>query len=214
MILQKTPEQLATLAEFDAVYAMLKRAFDKLKEFDYATRYQSLWRSEAAYAGVVLDPTDPTSESLDLNLINLIFDAPLPMVLQDMNRNLFRATYRKNLLTNEYTYATDQLGQWQSLSVDVESFFEKIKNFYLTIAEIKVLKTIGDREAEIFQHIPEVLELRDQVRHYYSKDGNFLLGEAYLYRNAIQKKLEVYDTILASLSKHIDIFQKMKDAGM
>ena len=214
MILQKTPEQIATLAEFDQVYAMLKNAFDQLVSVSYENRYQSLWRPESGYEGFKLDPNDPTSETLDLNLLNIIFDFPLPTVLQTMNKNLFRATYRKNLLTNEYAYASSQLGAWQTLSVDVESFFEKQKSFYLTIAEIKVLKTIGDREAEIFQHIPETLELRDNVRHYYSKDGNFILGEAYLYRSAIQQKLNTYDTILASLSKHIDIFQKMKDAGM
>lgn len=214
MELRLGPDQQITLNGFNSLKSLYTSKYEELKKFNYAEKYSSLYRQEKDWDNYPLDYFDPTSEKIDLSLVPIIFDDPAPIALQVMNKNLFRATFRKTLLSDEYVYANQVLADWQSLSVDVETFYEKIRDFYLTIPEIKILKTIGDREAEVHQHIQDVLELRYNVRHYYSKDGNFMMGEAYLYRNAIQNKLDNYQTILESLTKHIDIFQKMKDMGM
>lgn len=206
--LPKTEE----LAKIDEVYASLETRYNELLKFNYEARYEALLRTESDYESYLVDRG--TGEVQDLSITMAQFDHPETQSLQAINKALLNISLRRDMISKEYIRSIQNLSHWQSLSNDMESFYQRAFDYLLTFEEIKGLKTIGDKSAEIHQHIPHIVDLKNDVNRYYKKDGNIVYGEAYNYRIAVKEVLEDLDMKKETTAKQCEIFAKMREAGM
>jgi hypothetical protein len=154
------------------------------------------------------------NEVQDLSIHMAQFDHPETQSLQAINRALLNISLRRDMISKEHVRAIRNLAQWQSMANDIEAFYQRAFDYLLTFEEIKGLKTIGDKAAEINQHIPHIQDLKNDINRYYRKDGNIVYGEAYNYRIAVKEVLEDLDLKKETTARQCDIFQKMREAGM
>lgn len=206
--------QTKLLDEFSMVFGLLRAKYEELKQSPYEPRYEKLMRREAEYVKFVLDPSDPSSETMDLAIKLIDVQDSDRVSLQQVSKSIFQGTFRRQLLAKEYVYAIRQMAKWQTLSNDVETLYKRMFEFYSLCPEIRNgFKTVGEREAEVNSHIAHVGELLAQARNFYEKSGNYILGEAALYRSAVKAQVEALDGLLASSSKQLDVFQKLREVG-
>jgi hypothetical protein len=200
------------LKDIDEAYKVLAARYEELIGFNYEARYDALLRTETDYANYVVDPA--LNEVQDLSITMAQFDHPETMALQSVNKALLNISLRRDMISKEYIRSIRNLSSWQSMANDVEAFYQRAFDYLLTFEEIKWLKTIGDKAAEIHQHIPHILDLKNDVNRYFKKDGNFMNGEALSYRNAVKEVLEDLDMKKETTAKQCEIFSKMREAGM
>jgi hypothetical protein len=206
--LPKTKE----MENIEEAFKILSTRYDELLRFNYEKRYEALLRTEGEYANYVVDKA--MGEVQDLSIIMAQFDHPETQSLQAINRALLNISLRRDMISKEYIRSIQNLSHWQSLANDVEAFYQRAFDYLLTFEEIKGLKTIGDKAAEIHQHIANIVSLKDGVSRYYHKDGNIVYGEAYNYRIAVKEVLEDLDLKKETTAKQCEIFAKMREAGM
>jgi hypothetical protein len=204
--------QTEEMKNIEAAFQALAGRFEELLQFNYELRYQALLRTEVDYENYVVDKG--LNEVQDLSIHMAQFDHPATQSLQSINRALLNISLRRDMISKEHIRAIQNLANWQSLSNDIEAFYQRAFDYLLTFEEIKGLKTIGDKSAEIHQHIPHILDLKNDINRYYRKDGNIVYGEAYNYRIAVKEVLEDLDMKKETTARQCDIFQKMKEAGM
>ena len=208
------PEDEVLLKGLQLAFSLLKERYDVLSRVSYEPRYARLYMNEREYENYVLDPSDPSSETMDLRITLVDLQEPDRLQLQLVSQSVFRGTFRRQLLSREYVFAIRSVAKWQTLANDVEALYKRMFEFYSLCSEIKNgFKTVGEREAAINSQMPEVSDLLAKVHSYYEKNGNYILGEATLYRSAVKSKIESLDGLLASVSKQLDIFEKLKDVG-
>jgi hypothetical protein len=206
--LPKTEE----MDRIEEAYLALSKRYEDLLRFNYEGRYAALLRTEAEYANYVVDKA--MGDVQDLSITMAQFDHPESQSLQSINRALLNISLRRDMISKEYIRSIQNLANWQSLSNDIEAFYQRAFDYLLTFEEIKGLKTIGDKSAEIHQHIPHILDLKNAINRYYRKDGNIVYGEAYNYRIAVKEVLEDLDMKKETTAKQCEIFAKMREAGM
>lgn len=206
--LPKTEE----LERIEEAYQTLSKRYEDLLRFNYEKRYEALLRTEVDYANYVVDKA--MGEVQDLSITMAKFDHPESQSLQSINKALLNISLRRDMISKEYIRSIQNLANWQSLSNDIEAFYQRAFDYLLTFEEIKGLKTIGDKSAEIHQHIPHILDLKNDINRYYRKDGNIVYGEAYNYRIAVKEVLEDLDMKKETTAKQCEIFAKMREAGM
>lgn len=200
------------MAAIDEAYKVLAARYEELVGFNYDARYSALLRTEKDYVEYVVDPA--LNEVQDLSIGIAQFDHPETQALQAINRALLNISLRRDMISKEYIRSIQNLSSWQSLANDIEAFYQRAFDYLLTFEEIRGLKTIGDKAAEIHQHIPHILDLKNDVNRYFKKDGNFMNGEALSYRNAVKEVLEDLEAKAETTSRQFSIFSSMKDMGM
>lgn len=202
------------MVEFDSAYQLLAKQYEELMKYPYEPRYEQLLKPESAYAQFDLSGGSSVPEVKDLEIRPLDFTHPDTTTLQQLNHNVFAASFRRHLLAREFSYANRMLSLWRSLAKDVEALYNNAFEFYFRQEEIRALKNADERRAAVHAKMKHVLALKVLVEKYYDKEGNYIVGEAVAYRNAVQAQVEDFDAQLASDNKHLDVFQKMRELGM
>ena len=202
------------MEDFNEAVVLLKKRCEELLVVDYERRYDALMKTDYEYKAFNLsgDPTHP--EPIDLEIRPVDFENPDTAMLQAVNHNIFAARFRRHLLVREYVFATKMLSKWRSLATDVQSLYDNAYEHNFRQQEVRSLKNAEERKAEVHARIPEIVALKSTVEKFYDKDGNYVMGEAVAYKNAVQSVIEDLDAQLISDNKQLDVFQKMKDMGM
>ena len=212
------PDDLALIEEFEKVFGLLKAKSEELLSASYDKRYEALMKRESDYVKFPVAPGETVDLSIPEEEHSTTYpeassdpEVPDALFIQAIRQTQHRATIRRRMMSREHVWAIRQMSRWQKFGSDVEAFYKRYFELWLRQKEIKTLRTIDERRAEIHQRIPHVVDLQNLAASFYSKDGNYVSGEAYNYRIAVKDRLEDLAATLRSAENLFDIHERMRE---
>jgi hypothetical protein len=204
-----SPSQQKMHDSLDEAMETLKNSFISMEKFDYNARYAALNRSEKKWAKHQDYEQDPPQ---DLSITPIRFDAADIEVLQDINKMQVNVGERISRLSKEKTRAQKNLSDWKTLYKSCKELKEEMEAFWMTVAEIRGMKSKEIREAEIMLRMLDMNRLFRAVSVYFWEGKHNDHGEALAYFEAVRDAIKSYDKEAEKVSRQLSTFKEMRPA--
>lgn len=188
--------------------ATLQELYEKIPKPDYDKKYGILLMEESDWANHV---DKVTNKKMDLSIKLPELDESDIEVVQQFNLSMDRTQLRRDIISKEKIRAIKSLSKWKTLYFNVKMLQDQMENFWLTVPEIKNLKSSELRTSEITPRVARVIELKGQIEVYFKEGKHKDHGEALSFETALTEELWNLDSKRDIIKKKLDLFSRKRD---
>lgn len=190
-----------------AALEILEQSYNDTTKFNYDSRYKNLLLSEVEYRKF---EDKVTGKIIDLSIDIPRFDTSDVEVLDGINHSMSQIQARRDRISKERIRSIQNLAKWRTMYYSVRALEDQMEGFWMTVDEIKRLKSKELREAEIGLRTKVIASLRRRVEVYFKEGKHRDQGEAISYEVAVKEELDNLDSKRDVVSRKFGIFGAMR----
>lgn len=180
----------------------LRATFEGMKAFNYEKRYAVLRMSEKDFKHF-RDKLSGNDVDMSISIPRL--DVSDLEALDGMNEALAQIQLRRDYFSRELVRSIENLATWKSIQKNAKDLEEEMRSFWMTVDEIKRLKSKELRESEIDMRIKGIIKLRSRIEVYFREGKHRDHGEAMSYEQALRITIENLDAKRDNASRRLSV---------